>query len=128
MGVSEFLLAVALVIQLWGCWEHRRLAKRTGWMLPFILWTLITVGMAIPRVLSELISWGFFYRGFSLEVQMYTFTINSMLVVWAARSFSKHIDCWLDHIINLEDKIKEEPVKVEATVEVTVKEKVDVVP
>lgn len=128
MDISEFLLAIALAMQLWGMWEHRKLAKRTGWMLPFVLWTLITVGMAIPRILSELISWGFFYRGFSLEVQVYTFAINSVLVVWAARSFSKHLDCWLDHLIELEDKVKETPVKVDATVELTVKESSDVVP
>lgn len=128
MDISEFLLAIALAMQLWGMWEHRKLAKRTGWMLPFVLWTLITVGMAIPRILSELISWGFFYRGFSLEVQVYTFAINSVLVVWAARSFSKNLDCWLDHLIELEDKVKETPVKVDATVELTVKESSDVVP
>lgn len=128
MDISEFLLAIALAMQLWGMWEHRKLAKRTGWMLPFVLWTLITVGMAIPRILSELISWGFFYRGFSLEVQVYTFAINSVLVVWAAKSFSKNLDCWLDHLIELEDKVKETPVKVDATVELTVKESSDVVP
>ena len=125
--ISEVLLAFALGMQVWGFWEHRALAKRTGWMAPFVFWTLICVGMAIPRVLAELIAHGFFWRGLALQVHMFTFAINSILVVCAAKSFSRHIDRWLDHLIELERK-SQEPVKVEATLELSVKEPPDVVP
>ena len=105
--IQDIVLVAAITTQFYGIYCYIKLGKKSGWMLPFILWNFIVVGMMVPRIMSELIQMGFLWQGLSRETYAYIFVVNSVLVVWSAKCFSKHIDQWLDNIQKLEAKALE---------------------
>lgn len=51
----ECILLAATVIQAVAIFVHWKLARWTGWVLPFLLYGIVFVTMLIPRILSQLI-------------------------------------------------------------------------
>jgi hypothetical protein len=104
--LEDWILVIAILLQFYGCLEHKRLAEKSGWMLPFLLWTCIAIGMSVPRIMSEMVQLGFLPYGSAREAQSWVYAMNSICVVWAAKCFSKHMDKWIDRVTKLEHSME----------------------
>lgn len=55
LRVVECILLAATVIQAVAIYVHWKLARWTGWIVPFTIYGIVFVTMLIPRILSQLI-------------------------------------------------------------------------
>lgn len=55
LTVVECILLAATVIQAVAIFVHWKLARWTGWILPFLLYGIVFVTMLLPRILSQMI-------------------------------------------------------------------------